>query len=159
MNTEVTKHIARHLQGVYFGKNWTERNLKDLLDDVSLEEAMTTIQNLNNIISLFYHIHYFIPVVVRVLEGKPLKGNDKVSFDHPELKTKKEWEEMKSQYWGEAKRLINLIENLPDDKLWDVFGEKKYGNYFSNIIGIVEHTHYHLGQIALVKKLIRQSSR
>jgi uncharacterized damage-inducible protein DinB len=156
VKNEVTKHIARHLQGVYFGKNWTERNLKDLLEDVTLKEATTSIHDLNNILTLFYHIHYFIPVVSRVLEGKPLSGNDKVSFDHPPVNSNEEWEELKAYYWKEAQHLIDLISDLPDKTLWDIFGQEKYGNYFSNLIGIIEHTHYHLGQIALVKKLIRQ---
>ena len=80
MNNQITSQIAKHVKGVYFGGNWTERNLKDLLEDVTLEEASTSIPNLNNIITLFYHIHYFVPVVIRVLEGQPLEGNDKVSL-------------------------------------------------------------------------------
>ena len=65
---------------------------------------------------------------------------------------------MKSQYWEEARHFVELINQLPDDKLWDIFGHEKYGNYFSNLIGVIEHTHYHLGQIALVKKLIKHGA-
>jgi hypothetical protein len=43
------------------------------------------------------------------------------------------------------------------DKLTEDFGgTAKYGNYFRNIAGVVEHTHYHLGQIALIKKLLKE---
>jgi len=30
----------------------------------------------------------------------------------------------------------------------------KYGNYFRNIVGVIEHIHYHLGQIVLIKKIL-----
>ena len=33
---------------------------------------------------------------------------------------------------------------------------EKYGNYFRNLTGIIEHLHYHLGQIVLIKKLIAE---
>jgi hypothetical protein len=29
---------------------------------------------------------------------------------------------------------------------------EKYGNYYRNIHGIIEHIHYHLGQIVLIEK-------
>ena len=45
---------------------------------------------------------------------------------------------------------------MPEKKLWEPFGDGKYGDYFRNIQGVIEHAHYHLGQIVLVKKLIRQ---
>jgi hypothetical protein len=32
----------------------------------------------------------------------------------------------------------------------------KYGNYYRNLHGIIEHTHYHLGQIVLIKKLLKR---
>ncbi|HAI83731.1 MAG TPA: DUF1572 domain-containing protein, partial [Chitinophagaceae bacterium] len=31
------------------------------------------------------------------------------------------------------------------------------GTYYRNILGLIEHTHYHLGQIALIKKIIRNT--
>ncbi len=44
------------------------------------------------------------------------------------------------------------IEQLPESKLWETFSDEKYGNYYRNIHGIIEHIHYHLGQIVLIKK-------
>jgi len=32
--------------------------------------------------------------------------------------------------------------------------EEKYGNYYRNFHGIIEHCHYHLGQIVLIKKML-----
>lgn len=56
----------------------------------------------------------------------------------------------------EAELFAQEIEKLDELKLYDVFSEEKYGNYFRNLLGIIEHSHYHLGQISLIKKLIRQ---
>ena len=48
------------------------------------------------------------------------------------------------------------MEKLSDDKLFDNFADPKYGSYYRNLQGIVEHTHYHLGQIVLLKKIITE---
>jgi hypothetical protein len=50
----------------------------------------------------------------------------------------------------------NLKEQLADSILSEDFTDKKYGSYYRNIIDIIEHMHYHLGQIAILKKIIRQ---
>jgi hypothetical protein len=61
------------------------------------------------------------------------------------------------EVWSAARRMATLVEALPEAQLWEDFGDPKYGNYYRNIQGIIEHCHYHLGQIALVKKLVALS--
>ena len=34
---------------------------------------------------------------------------------------------------------------------------EKYGTYYRNFHGLIEHAHYHLGQIVLIKKLVAAS--
>ena len=48
-----------------------------------------------------------------------------------------------------------MIAQLPDSRLEAIFVEEKYGTWFRNIHGLIEHTHYHLGQIAIIKKMYR----
>ena len=43
---------------------------------------------------------------------------------------------------------------LSEIQLWENMSDEKYGNYYRNVHGIIEHSHYHLGQILLVKKLL-----
>lgn len=54
--------------------------------------------------------------------------------------------------WQNAEQFACLVEQLPEHKLWETFVEEKYGNYFRNINGIVEHNHYHLGADCIVKE-------
>jgi hypothetical protein len=57
-----------------------------------------------------------------------------------------------------ADQAASLIEQLPEQRLWDDFSDQRYGNYYRNILGIIEHGHYHLGQIVLIRKLIQEST-
>ena len=149
-----TAQIAKHLREVYFGGNWTASNLKDKLSDVSWQQATTPVSSLNTIATLFNHLTYYVTAVTKVLEGGPLDAKDKYSFAHPPIKSQEDWEAILDKAWLDAEKFARLIELLPDDQLDENFAEEKYGSYYRNLNGIIEHIHYHLGQIAIVKKLL-----
>ena len=148
--------IARHFREVFFGGNWTSVNLKDTMEDISLKQAVFKQNDLNTIATLVFHINYYVTIVARVLEGGPLEGNDKLSFDAPAFSSEKEWKDYLDNCWTQADRLASLIEELPEEKSWENFAGEKYGNYYRNLSGIIEHSHYHLGQIVLLKKMFRK---
>ncbi len=53
----------------------------------------------------------------------------------------------------------NLLAPLPDAILTTAFYDEKYGSYYRNLQGTIEHSHYHLGQLVLVKKILRQEAK
>jgi len=151
MNT--TKLIAKHYKEIIFGGNWTYSNLKEHLEDVTWEQATKRVESFNTIAALTYHINYYVIGAIDVLQGKPLLIKDKYSFDHPSIKSETDWNKIKDSLFNDANKFTNLVEKLPDSKLPEIFENKKWGNYYRNLHGIIEHAHYHLGQIVLVKKL------
>ena len=152
-----TTQLAKHVRAIYFEENWTCSNLKDNLTGVTWQEATTQVQAFNTILALVYHMHYYVRVAMKVLEGGSLDGHDKFSFDHPPIRSQQEWERFVEAIWSEAERFAQLVEALPETQLWEDFADKKYGNYYRNIQGIIEHSYYHLGQIALIKKMFKQA--
>ena len=153
------KQIAKHFRDVYFGGNWTAVNLKDTLADVTLQQATTKVHNLNTIATLVFHINYYVNPVLKVLQGQPIVASDKLSFNLQPITTDEEWHKLVTKALTEAEELASQMEALDDAKLQDVFANPKYGNYYRNLLGIIEHTHYHLGQISLIKKIIQESSK
>ncbi len=154
----LSKQLAKHIREVNFGVNWTWVNLKDSLDGVTCEQATTQLYDFNTIATLVFHINYYYWVATEVLEGKPLVGSDKLSFDHPPIKSAGEWQKLLENHWSEVEQFACLVEELPESIYGDTFGEEKYGNYYRNIMGIIEHTHYHMGQIVMIKKLLNLQS-
>ena len=153
----LTEQIAKHLREVYFGGNWTSSNLKENLADVTWQQATTKVYSFNTIVALVYHMNYFVSAILKVLRGGPLDAKDKYSFDHPTILSQEDWEKLLDKTWTDAENFASLIEKLPESKLWEDFSDKKYGNYYRNIHGIIEHIHYHLGQIVLIKKILLQA--
>jgi hypothetical protein len=153
----LTKQIAKQFRDVYFGGNWTASSLKEHLEDLSWQQATTKVYSFNTIATLVFHMNYYVGVVMEVLWGNTLNAGDKYSFDHPPVLSREDWEKLLDKTWREAESFAILIEQLQESKLWEDFSENKYGNYYRNICGLIEHIHYHLGQIVLIKKIILQS--
>jgi uncharacterized damage-inducible protein DinB len=151
-----TSQIAKHLREIHFGGNWTSVNLKDTLADVSWQQATTKLYSFNTIAILVYHINYYISAVLKVLEGGPLDASDKYSFTHPPIQSQEDWQKLLDKVWAEAEKFATLIEQLPESRLGENFAGEKYGSYYRNLHGIIEHSHYHLGQIVLIKKILQQ---
>jgi hypothetical protein len=149
-----SKELARQFREVAFGGNWTAVDLKSTLNDVSWKMASTKFSNLNTIADLTHHMTYYFKPVTKVLEAGQLIASDKESWKLPEISIEDQWQKFKDDVLHEAELFASAIEKYPGDKLEAPFIDEQYGNYFRNISGIIEHLHYHLGQITLIKKLI-----
>ena len=148
--------IAQHFRQVFFGGNWTSVNLKDTLANVTWHQAITPVSSLNTMAMLVFHINYYVSEVLKVLRGGPLNAHDKDSFNLTPIQSQADWETLLHKTFTEAETFATYIEGLHEKKFWDDFSDNNYGNYYRNIHGIIEHTHYHLGQIVLIKKILLQ---
>jgi hypothetical protein len=101
-------------------------------------------------------MNYYVSAVLRVLQVGPLDASDKFSFNLPPVQSQADWEKLLDKTWTDAEKFASLVEQLPESRFAETFCDEKYGNYYRNIHGVVEHIHYHLGQISLIKKLLRQ---
>lgn len=153
----LTMQITKQFRDVHFGGNWTGSNLKDTLTDVSWQQATTKVYSFNTIGDLVYHMNYYVNAVLKVLQGGKLVAHDRNSFDHTPILSQDDWQKLLDKTWTVAETFSQLIEQVPEYKLWEIFSDEKYGSYYRNIQGIIEHIHYHLGQIVLIKKILQIS--
>jgi len=154
----VSHHTARQVRELHLGRNWTAVNMKAVLADVSWEDALRKPFGFNSIASLTYHTGYYIRASIPVLTGGPLEDDDAFAFDHPSIASQEDWEKLRDTIIAEGVQWADLIEQFPEDRLWEIFSQEFYGTFFRNFHGIAEHAYYHLGQIVLIKKLLAQSS-
>ena len=147
--------IAQQLREVLLDGRWVAAtNLKEQLDDLTWEQAVAQIGDLNSIADLTFHIDYYIAGLVEVLEGGQLTIRDKYSFDRPPIESAADWEALRQKIYHDAARFAELVAQIPEDQIRAPFIEAKYGDNYRNFISMVEHCYYHLGQIVLLKKLL-----
>ena len=150
-----TTQIANRFREVILDGLWVSNtNFKDQIADLTWKQATTQINTLNTIAALTFHINYYIKGVLNVFEGGTLDIRDRYSFDCPPINSQEDWDALRNEMWDNAEKFAALIKAMPDEKLDEVFVDKKYGTYRRNINGMIEHSYYHLGQITLIKKMI-----
>jgi uncharacterized damage-inducible protein DinB len=155
----LSSQIAKHVKEVFFGDNWTAVNLKDTLKDVTWQQATRKVHSCNTITALVYHINYYVSAVLKVLQGGSLDAHDKYSFDHPTIQSQDDWEALVNKTFTDAEQFTDLAEKIAENKFGETFADEKYGTYYRNLHGIIEHTHYHMGQIVILKKVIQSEEQ
>jgi hypothetical protein len=155
----IPQQIAKHFRDVHFGGNWTFVNLQDTLKDVSWQQSLEKVHSFNTIATLHFHINYYVTAITKVLEGGPLDAKDKYSFTHPPISSAQDWDNQLSGAREAALKLAGLIEAIPENRLPELFDDEKYGTVYRNLAGLIEHTHYHLGQIVLIKKILNEPGK
>ncbi len=152
---EHSSQMAKRFREVFLNGRWiANTNYKEQLSDLNWEQATKRVGSSNTIAALTYHVNYYIAGILNVLEGGTLEIRDKYSFDLPEIKSKADWDKLLNELLEHAERFANQVALMPAETLEAQFVEEKYGTYRRNIEGMIEHGYYHLGQIALLKKLI-----
>jgi len=150
-----TIQLSKRFREVLLDGYWiANTNFKDKLSEVTWEQAIAKIDSLNTIAMLTFHIHYYIAGIVNVLEGGELEIKDQFSFDLPPIESAEQWEALLNRLWTDSEKFALIVEQMADSKLDEIFVDEKYGTYRRNIDGMIEHAYYHLGQIALIKKLL-----
>lgn len=151
------EYLANRLREILLSGKWVVgTSFKEQIEDLTWTEAIMKIENFNSISSLTFHINYYLSGVLEVFRGGDFTIRDKYSFDAPEIKDEKDWVLRKEKLVKDSKEFIQLIENMNPDKLTEVFVKEEYGSYFRSVDVIIEHTYYHLGQIILIKKKLRE---
>jgi hypothetical protein len=148
--------LATRFREVILNGTWiANTNFKNELTEVDWKIANTRYQNLNTIAVLSQHIHYYIRGVKNVLKGGKLEISDKYSFDFPEIQSQQEWSNFLDTLWRDANEFAELVEKMSSEQLDKNFVDEKYGSYRRNIDAMIEHSYYHLGQIVLIKKMLK----
>lgn len=110
---------------------------------------------MNSLLALTFNQYYFITALHSVLKGESLSTKDALSFDHPVIKTEEKWQHFKSVIYATVNETCDLLEKIDDQQLNQPFFDPKYGTWYRNIHEIIEHVHYHLGQMSILKRLIK----
>ena len=150
----ITDAIASHIRECFDGENWTSVNIVDTIKDLNWQQAQQrTAGSQNTIASLLHHLYYWNGIMRQRISGINPSVPDANGFDVNELRNENDWNELKEKARQSFIHLADAIKNLPEERLFETSPTGK-SSYYKNFQGIVEHAHYHLGQIVIIKKLI-----
>ena len=87
-----SEYLVNRLQEVLTNGKWvTGTNFKEQILSTDWKDAVASIDGLNSIARLTFHIHYYIEGVTKVLQGGPLEIRDQYSFQSPLIQSEADW--------------------------------------------------------------------
>lgn len=144
--------ILDELQRIHGGDAWHGPALREVLADVSAEQAVARpFDQAHGIWELVRHVTVWENVFRRRLEGEPISEPEEGDFppaDHP---SEAAWDQALARLDQEHAQLIKVVSGLSDSALQEQVAGRDYPVRFQ-LASAVRHHVYHTGQIALLKK-------
>ncbi len=151
--TEVSR-IHDQLRRSYEGNAWHGPALRELLEDVSAEQAFRRpIVSAHTIAELVLHLAAWLQISANALKGIPMPQDPPQEINFPAAASQDEngWRSVQEKLAQAQAELEAGVKAFPESRLPDIVPGRKYSFYFL-LHGVTQHTLYHAGQIALLKK-------
>ena len=153
MNNECSR-IADQLRRAFDGEAWHGPALKELLADVTAKHAYAhPVSGAHSIWELVLHIEVWTRAAAQSIQGVPMPKIVGTVQDWPPVTEQgpEAWKAALSRLFQAKDEIAAAIEEFGDARLSEIVPGRKYDFYFL-FHGIVQHSLYHGGQIALLKK-------
>jgi hypothetical protein len=158
MNSECFR-IADQLRRAFVGDPWHGLPLREILSGVSAEQAgLRPLPSAHTIWELVLHIGVYVIAAREVLQGIPMPKIVGTPKDWPAISDTSgpAWKTAVEELLEGAEKLAQAIEGFTDARLQDTVPGREYDFYYL-FHGIVQHSLYHGGQIALLKRAVSSS--
>ncbi|TAK44683.1 MAG: DinB family protein [Saprospiraceae bacterium] len=152
----IIQQLAADFAAVFDGKPWYGSNYRQLISDITPEEALELPANGHSIVRILWHMVKWRKALserllgntsYRTSDGDPDNWRDTATLDA------QSWDEAKKQYDALQEVIVSEL-RLRNDAFLDIeFLPGKTYRWLA--FGVLHHDLYHLGQIALLKNIIR----
>ena len=152
------EQLTAEFTDLYNGNPWFGDNFQTVITDITHDEALALPPNGHSIARLLWHM-----VKWRKALAKRLLGNTGFRADVGDPDNWRDVNSLNGASWEEAKRQFEPLQHVITSELSlrnDVFLDEEFlpgKTYRWLTTGVIQHDIYHLGQIALLKSLIRKS--
>jgi uncharacterized damage-inducible protein DinB len=144
--------IVDQLKRAFDGEAWHGPALMEILEGVDAKTAAARpISKGHSIWELLLHLAGWERVVERRLHGEKLTLSDRENFGHIPVVSENAWKDAVKSLRQTHDQLIRTVSSLPESKLNETAPGKDYDVLFM-LLGVVQHTAYHAGQIAILKR-------
>ena len=153
-----TERIRDQFQRAFDGQAWHGPSVLSLLDGVTAEQAAAhVIPGAHSIWELTLHIAAWEDACRRRLESDPAQLTDDENFPPVSDTSEGAWESAKAKLIDVHRRLLDAIATTDDSRLDQPIMESAeipFSSAYVTLHGGVQHSLYHAGQIAILKKAI-----
>ncbi len=156
------EYIKQHFYNIHYGRNWFGQSYMTKLQDTDPEHYFTRpYPEVHSVAELIAHGNAWRnDAIVKIRSGKG-ELTEMSPEDWPDLETLKEkgWDKIFNEYRESVNSFIALLEEKDDEFLNTEYFDPEFDGtypYSFTINGILQHDLYHLGQLGLVMRMIRE---
>ena len=146
--------IADQLRRAFSGDAWHGSPLSELLSDVSADQAFARpLPSAHTIWELVLHIDAWVNAALQAAHGGVMPKLVGTDGDWPPIRDNNPvaWAKAKTHLFEGAEQLGKAVADFSDARLQDTVPGRDY-DFYHLFHGIVQHSLYHGGQIALLRK-------
>jgi uncharacterized damage-inducible protein DinB len=154
------QRIEEQLKHAHEGGAWHGPSVSELLSDVAAEQAAARpIEGAHSIWELTLHIAAWEEAVRRRLINERAEVTDEENFPPVTDTSEEAWQRAIEHLSDINKRLRETVSEIQDSRLEEPImqGDGMSSTYVT-LHGAVQHTLYHAGQIAMLKKALKMTS-
>jgi uncharacterized damage-inducible protein DinB len=152
-------YYINQLEEIYSGKPWYGEPVLNIFNQISPEDAVEKLTPVtHSIAELVFHMITWRDFAVKLLQGDEefdVKQNDRNDWRELNLKDENLWRYALSEFDKTHKMLISELNNFNEVKLNIDIPLRNY-NYEFLLTGLIQHDIYHLGQISLIKSILKK---
>lgn len=149
-----TELIRQMFEETYDGENWVDVNLTATLGNIGAAEAAKKIDpNLNTIWEIVNHLIAWRKNVLERVKGHRMQSPADNYFKPVEDQSDVAWHDTLQALKQSQQEWVQFLDTMPAENLQNIYSGNN-ASYYKNIHGIIQHDHYHLGQIVLLAKLV-----
>ena len=158
----IINHLVQQFKNVHSGRNWFGQSYQVKLSDIDnskfFERPHPDVHSIAEIIAHGTAWRNDAVAKIQTARGELTEMSEK---DWPPLEKLKDkgWPEIYREYNESIDAFIHSLEGKEDEFLSEEYSDPEFGGRFPfsfTINGILQHDLYHLGQLGLVAKMLRQ---
>jgi uncharacterized damage-inducible protein DinB len=144
--------LAGELKRAHEGNAWHGPSVQELVRDVSAEKAAARpISGAHSIWELVLHITAWERAAIKGLAGEKINVPAEQNFPAVSDKNEASWKKALQDLQNTNERLREAVSLLDDDRLEAIVEGRDY-SISVMLHGVVQHSLYHAGQIALLRR-------
>jgi uncharacterized damage-inducible protein DinB len=159
MSQILIHNLIRQLNEIQDGSLWFDQSLKDKIDGLTEAEAFT--QPHPKMHSVAEHVSHMLEwrkeCMLRFKGQRTELMNSPDDWKSNATLRELGWAALKNSLYQSRSQLIDLIANKDDDYLETKFQDTDY-NFHYLIEGIIQHDIYHMGQMGISIKLVKETN-
>ena len=152
MKNQEIQNIKTLIDETYNGPAWSGPSVKEVLKEVSHEDASKSVGESHNIAEIVFHMIAWRNYLINKLKGEESYDvSDEENFQKIDTISENDWTKLKDRLEASQKEMQELLSKTDDNILSQKVGPRNY-TYYILMHGVIQHDLYHLGQIVLINK-------